>query len=107
VNKNAVDSHFGPNGTFEHASCKGSSAAAELQIASPQLPDQAGQANSATSEELEEQARDVPTVVGADIEADLQELPDSSVCHFFVDTESTDPIVAQVAGGLDPTVSTP
>jgi hypothetical protein len=71
LNENAVDSHFGPNGTFEHASRRGSSAAANLQTASLQLPEQAGQANLATTEELEEQAEDVPAMVGADIEADL------------------------------------
>jgi hypothetical protein len=107
LNENAVDEHFGPNGTFERASCRGSSAVARLQIESPQKPNQAGQANSATVDEFEQESRDILVVVGVELEADMQQLPESTVRHFFVDIESADPAVAQEAAGLDPIVSTP
>ena len=44
---------------------------------------------------------------GVDIATELDQVPDMSVSHFFVDADTCDPPIAREAVGLDPTVSTP
>jgi hypothetical protein len=49
----------------------------------------------------------LPGSGGVDIAAELDQVPDVSVSHFFVDADTSDPAIAEEAVGLDPTVSTP
>jgi hypothetical protein len=47
----------------------------------------------------------LPSSGGVDIAAELDQVPDVSVSHFFVDADTSDPAIAKEAIGLDPTVS--
>ena len=49
----------------------------------------------------------LPGSGGVDIAAELDQVPDVSVSHFFVDADTSDPAIAKEAVGLDPTISSP
>lgn len=46
-------------------------------------------------------------VTSIEMQADFDNLPASTSHHFFVDTDSSNPVLVEEANGLDPTVSNP
>jgi hypothetical protein len=49
----------------------------------------------------------LPDVKRAETQADFDHVPPSTVHHFFVDTNSSDPMLTEEVASLDPTVSAP
>jgi hypothetical protein len=51
-------------------------------------------------------AERIPVVDKGEIEANFEDVLASSVQHFFIETDTSDPIVAEEATGLDRTITT-
>jgi hypothetical protein len=52
-------------------------------------------------------AENIPAIDRGEIKADFEDVLASSVQHFFIDTDTSGPLLAKEAAGLDPAVTTP
>jgi hypothetical protein len=67
--------------------------------------EQHGLDNEEAQEGPKEGAGGLPGISGVDLQADFDNIPTSTSDNFFVDTDSSNPLVAKEAAGLDPTMT--
>ena len=106
-NRDAMNVHLGPSATFDEQGLHQEDDEEGLDHQHDnRRPDQQDdgyeldQPDCGSEEQLPESGR-------VSIADELDQVPASTVLHFYVDADTSDPAIAEEAAGLDPTVSNP